>query len=280
MKEDDMAGNTIQVLYHGYMEIDRDLLIANPNTFLTQSNRESSKVLCQAPSFTYLIRSPDGKTMLYDATIHKNWEQEWHPEWKELANWKHSEEEMFENTLKKQKLGPEDIDYVLLSHLHVDHAGNARIFATTDTELLVHDDEFTDAAAREADGNFFLRVDYDIPGANYSLLPGDTEIMKGVRAISLPGHTAGTMGLFVETERSGNIIITSDACYMKDSYDLEAGSPISANLEIWKRSMKKLKMFARAHNATILFGHDHAVCHEGHTPINDETQIRRDRLYD
>lgn len=275
-----MAGNTVHVLYHGYLQIDRDLLIADPNKFMTQSGGPKNKEWCEAPSFTFLVQAPDGKKLLYDATIHRNWEQEWHPEWKELSYWHHDESQLFENTLKARGLGPEDIDYVLLSHLHIDHAGNARLFADTDTELLLHDDEYTAAAAREADGNFFLRGDYDVPGANFVCLPGDTEIMKGVRAISLPGHTAGTMGIFIETERSGNIIITSDACYLKESYELEAGSPISANLEIWKRSMKKLKMYARAHNATVIFGHDHSVCHEGRSPIKNETSVRRDQPYD
>ena len=275
-----MKGIKITPMQHGYMNVDRDLLLTgHPSSLLMKSNHTKNKVWCEAPSFTYLIEHPDGK-MIFDASISRHWEDEWLPDFQELAPWVYTEKQLFENMLKASKLGPEDIDYLFLSHLHTDHAGNARLFAGTDTKLLVQDKEFTTAANREEDGEFFLKVDYDIPGARFTLLPGDAEIMKDVHAISLPGHTSGTMGLMVHLEHSGTIILTSDACYMKESYDDEVGSLISADLATWKQSMRKLKMLARAYNATVIPGHDHRVCHEGDCPIGHEDTMRNPGTYD
>lgn len=275
-----MRGIKITPILHGHMHVDRDLLITgHPDGMLTKSNHAKNKVWCKIPSFTYLIDHPDGK-ILFDASISRHYDREWLPAWRELAPWERTEEDLFENALKKHKLGPEDIDYLFLSHLHTDHAGNARLFKTSGTKILVHDDEFTAAANRKVDEHFFLKVDYDIPGARYNLLPGDTEILKDVHAVSLPGHTAGTMGLMIHLEHSGTIILTSDACYMKDSYTTEVGSMISANLEIWSRSMQKLKMLARCHNAMIIPGHDHNVCHEGESPLAREATVRVGRSYE
>jgi glyoxylase-like metal-dependent hydrolase (beta-lactamase superfamily II) len=262
------------------MHVDRDLLLTgHPETMLMKSNHAKSKIWCKIPSFTYLIDHPDGK-MLFDASISQRWQQEWLPEWQELAPWEHTEEELFENALKGHKLGPEDIDYLFLSHLHTDHAGNARLFKTSGAKILVHDDEFTAAANRKVDEHFFLNLDYDIPGAKYNLLPGDVEIMKDVFAVSLPGHTPGTMGLMVHLDRSGTIILTSDACYMKESYDSEVGSIISADLVRWGQSMRKLKMLARCHQATIIPGHDHNICHEGEASLAAEKTVRVGRAYE
>lgn len=277
-----MRGIKITPLFHGNMHADKEVLITgHPESFLTRGNHQpTNRVWCEVPSFTYLIEHPDGR-LLFDATISKHWEDEWLPEYKELAPYDdYTDEQLLENSLKKHGLGPEDIDYVFLSHLHVDHAGNARLFATTDTQLLLHDKEFTAAANREEDGDFFLKVDYDVPGGRFVTLPGDTEIIKDVHALSVPGHTEGTMALMLHLEHSGTIILTSDACYLKESYESEVGSAISANLEEWKRSLRKLKMMSRAYGATVIPGHDHNVCHDHHSPIAGEDKLRVDGEYD
>lgn len=276
-----MADIKITPLFHGNMHADRDLLLTgHPSSLLTRGAHAKNKVWCEVPSFTYLIEHPDG-TMLFDASISKHWEDEWLPHYQELAPYDDvTEEQKFENALKLAGYGPEDIDYLFLSHLHVDHAGNARLFNTANTQLLVQEKEFTAAANRDADGEFFLRADYDIPGARFTLLPGDVEIMKGVYAVSLPGHTAGTMALMVDTKNSGTIIMASDACYFKESYDDEIGSMVSADLVQWKQSMRKLKMLARSRHATVVPGHDHSLCHEGKCPIADEPRLRVPGHYD
>lgn len=279
-----MRGITIRPLYHGDMHADRDLLVTGyPGGLLTAHNhgdddRLRSKVWCAVPSYTYLVDHPDGK-LLFDASISPHWKSEWLPEWQALAPYEPSEEQLFENLLKANHLGPEDIDILFLSHLHTDHAGNARLFRSSGTRIMMHEQEFAAAAERTEDAEFFLRADYEIPGARYHLLPGDVEIMKDVYAVSLPGHTAGTMGLMIHLEHSGTVILTSDACYVKESYDSEVGSMISLDLERWRRSMHKLKMLARCHNAAVIPGHDHRLCHEGESPLAGELEVRRDGVY-
>lgn len=276
-----MRGIKIRPLYHGNLHVDRDLLLTgHPDSLLTRSNHQKNKVWCEVPSMTYVIEHPDGK-LLFDASVSRHWEDEWLPEYQELAPYDdHTEEQWFENTLKANNLGPEDIDYLFLSHLHCDHAGNARLFNTSASKILIHDDEYTAAANMEKDEHFFLKVDYDIPGARITPLSGDEEIMKDVYAVALPGHTAGTMGLMVHLEHSGTVILTSDACYMQESYEDEVGSIISKDLEQWGRSLRKLKMLARAHYATVIPGHDHRVCHDHHSPIAGEGKVRLGGEYD
>lgn len=270
-----MRGIKIKPMYHGSLHCDKDLLVTgHPDLMLTRSNHQKNRVWCEAPSFTYIIEHPDGR-MLFDASVNKHWEDEWLPEYKELAPYDDvTEEQLFENSLKASNLGPEDIDYVFLSHLHCDHAGNARLFTTASNQILLHEDEFAAAANFDKDEHFFLKVDYDIPGARFTTLPGDIEIMKDIHAISLPGHTAGTMGLMIHLEHAGTIILTSDACYLKESYESEVGSIISADVVQWQHSLRKVKMLARAHYATVIPGHDHNVCCDEHSPLAGEERLR------
>jgi glyoxylase-like metal-dependent hydrolase (beta-lactamase superfamily II) len=277
-----MRGIKIRPLFHGNMHVDKDLLVSgHPDLLLTRSNHNKNRVWCETPSFTYLIEHPDGR-ILFDASIHKHWEDQWLPGYKELAPYDdYTEEQLFENTLKAHKLGPEDIDYVFLSHLHVDHAGNAKLFATCPScKVLCHQDEHRAAANMTVDQHFFLRGDFDVPGLRFTTLGGDTEILKDVHAISVPGHTAGTMALMVHLQHSGTVILTSDACYLKESYDAEVGSVISDNLAQWHASLRRIKMLARNHHATVIPGHDHNLCHEGETPLRGENKVRVGGSYD
>jgi N-acyl homoserine lactone hydrolase len=270
-----MRGIRIRALHHGNLRTDYDVLVTgHPRYLLTRSDQSKPRIWCEVPSLTYIIEHPDGN-VLFDASVHPNWEQEWLPDYKELAPWDdHTPEQVFEVALKRAGYGPEDIKYVFISHLHTDHAGNTRLFAGTDAKILIHEAEYKGVANLPQDQNFFLRCDYDVPGLKWTPLYGDQEILRDVYAISLPGHTWGTMGLMVHLEHSGTIILPSDAVYRKESYDLEHPSMISLDPEEWRRSLRKLKLLARNYDATIVPGHDHAVCHEGRSPIREEERLR------
>jgi len=272
-----MRGISIKPLLHGHMDLDKEMLVTtHPDGFTTGDSPNFGNEMCVIPSVTYIIDHPQDGRLIFDASISPHWDREWLPEWQAAAPWTHTEQEIFENALKTQGIGPEDVDIAFLSHLHCDHAGNARLFNTSGTKIMMHDDEFRAAADRTEDENFFLRADYELPGAKYNLLPGDTEIMKDVFAISLPGHTPGLMGLMIHLEHAGTIILASDACYHKDSYEKEIGSMISADQEQWLSSMHKLKMLARCHNATVIPGHSHTTCQEGgeKCPLHGEDHVR------
>lgn len=281
-----MGNITIKPLQCGTIGLDRDALLAGPKLSIHNKNKQREWYAC--PSFTYVIDHPDGK-MLFDASIWRGWQEEWPQEWMDTSEYHNtSDEEYFESRLKQLKLDPSDFKYVFLSHLHCDHAGNARLFAGTDAKILVHEKEFTGVAQLEAEGktahNFFLSSDYSVSGLKYTTLYGDQEIMKGIRAISLPGHTWGTMGLMVELEHSGTIILSGDSLYLADSYHTGNGSMIDHNRDEWRQSLNKIKLLQKAYDAMIIPGHDHNVIHHECSchPLKEESKLRvwPEALYD
>jgi N-acyl homoserine lactone hydrolase len=275
-----MSGITIKTLHCGNMGLDKDALVEGPNN-LTASRRQAQREWYACPSFSYVINHPDGR-ILFDASVYRGWQNEWPMAWQESADYSEtSDEEFFEARLKQMNLDPSDFKYVFLSHMHSDHCGNARLFAGTNAQILVHEKELSGVANLEADDknawNFFLSADYSVSGLKYTTLYGDMEIMKGIRAISLPGHTWGTMGLLVELEHSGTIILSSDALYVKESYGPPAsGAMIDWDRAEWLKSVNKLKLLQKAHDAMIIPGHDHNVIHHNCSchPLKDESKLR------
>lgn len=253
-----MARVTITPLQHGALNVDKDLLVTgHPDQVLTRTHRDRPRVLCQAPIITYIIDHPEGR-VLYDAAISSDWQSTWLPEYREMAWYDDTNpDDYFEHALKRAGYGPEDFRYVVLSHLHCDHAGNAKLFAgANNVEVLVHEDEIKGALALEQDQHFFIRGEYDVPGLRFTGVYGDRQILPGVHLMEVPGHTWGTMALVVETD-GGNLILTSDSCYRVENYGPPAvPSIISMDNQRWEASLEKIRRRAQRMNARVLFGHD------------------------
>jgi glyoxylase-like metal-dependent hydrolase (beta-lactamase superfamily II) len=158
---------------------------------------------------------------------------------------------------------PEQIDTVVVTHLHYDHAGNFGLFPNA--EFLVQDKEVAFATSRymrypavrrpfEPDHvcelirlNFAERVRY---------LDGDHEIAPGVTVHLLPGHAHGQMAVQVPTRR-GRVFLASDVAHFYDN--------------IWKRNpfsiLQHLPEYCDSHDRMVRMAEsaDHII--PGHDPL-------------
>jgi N-acyl homoserine lactone hydrolase len=92
-----------------------------------------------------------------------------------------------------QGISPEDIDAVVLSHLHFDHVGG--VFEFPGKPLYVQRAEWEAAQAEKYTVPEFL----SFPDANFVLLDGDTELSSGLRLVLTAGHTPGHQAVAVST---------------------------------------------------------------------------------
>jgi N-acyl homoserine lactone hydrolase len=253
-----MAATKVHVLDCGAMSCDLTWLLLKPGRSIRPRNdREKPVEWYPCTTHAVLVETPDG-TLLWDTSCPRDWETRWEPTGlQEFFPYDQvSEEQYLDSRLGQLGVSPENLDYVVLSHLHFDHAGNVRMFADTGAKLVCNDKEKDFAFG--FDGVFtgaHLKTDYE--GLDFETVSGDTEILPGVTLIEAPGHTPGTMSMRVDLPDTGTMIFTSDAIYMGDSYGPPAvPAAIVNDLSAWYSSVEKVRRLAEESNATVVFGHD------------------------
>lgn len=169
---------------------------------------------------------------------------------------KQSPEETLEAQLRLIGVKPDDIDFVIPSHLHSDHTGYLRIFARKKAKVLVQWSELRYAYVPEPfSKNIYHRAEFDIPDLNYECIEGHYRVAEGVEIFPTPGHSPGHQSLIVRLERTGPLILTGDAVYLKETLETLAlpgtcTSPIDA-----VRSIEKIKQIASIEKGTIFYSH-------------------------
>ena len=123
-----------------------------------------------------------------------------------------------------------DINYVVLGHMHLDHAGNVGRFPNA--TIVVQRDEITNAfwppkdfAGPYISGDFEkLRSDTGSASAGRQPtieLNGDLDLFGdgSVFVHRAAGHTPGSQMAVVRLPKSGTIVLTSDTCYLMENLD-------------------------------------------------------------
>ena len=202
-----MPPTKVHVLDCGAMSCDLTWLLLKPGRNIKPRSRRHEPVEWY-PCTTHcvLVETPEGR-LLWDTSCPRDWETRWVPSGlQEYFPYDQvTQEQYFDSQLKGLKLSPGDIDYLVLSHLHFDHAGNAQMFAGTRAKLICSEAEKQFAFGYEGvTTGAFLKTDYQ--GLDFDTVSGDTEILPGVTLIQAPGHTAGTMAMKVDLPETGTMI--------------------------------------------------------------------------
>jgi len=152
-------------------------------------------------------------------------------------------------------LEPSDVDMVVLSHLHFDHAGGAELFPAS--ELIVQQDEYAYAHYPAAFfAPLYYRKNFDLPGYRWRLIEGDAELVPGVTVVRSEGHTPGHQSLLVQLPETGPVILAGDCCYWQRSIDEEIPPGVVWDPTRAMHSIKRLKTLARLTGGRIFPSHD------------------------
>lgn len=168
-------------------------------------------------------------------------------------------------SLHKIGVQPEDIDFVVNTHLHFDHCGGntvekdgAYIPAFPNAKYVIQKQEWFDAThTNERTKASYLQETF-LPireSGQLLLADGDYEVQPGINVIVTSGHTRGHQSVMIESERKkaiylGDLVPTSS--HVKISYIMGYDlSPLDA-LETKKKILKK----AINEHWLLIFEHD------------------------
>jgi N-acyl homoserine lactone hydrolase len=207
-----------------------------------------------APVVSYLVHLDNGELLLIDTGMSRDHIGDPDLTWRGTRTAEHIRALMeaaddIEHQLGLLGIVPADIDHVINTHLHFDHAGNNFLFenATFYAQREHH---------RFAVGNAsFPNAYWNLPGLRFELLDGARELWPGVEVFPTPGHVPGHQSVLVRLPETGPVIICGDAVYFRAIYDHDNWSG-SADPAAARETGAMLLDRARRENATLIFGHD------------------------
>jgi N-acyl homoserine lactone hydrolase len=175
--------------------------------------------------------------------------------------------------LNRLNLRTEDVNTVVVSHLHFDHIGG--IADVPQAELLVSRDEWQQLSEPHPDHDYFFREHIQLPGAKWQpidfkptkdplLVPfgGCYDVMGDgtLMLLPTPGHTAGSLSMLVRADDRPPLLLIGDLSYAVELLMRDQLPGIYADKSQLHASFKKVRdLKAQLPDLVILGSHDPAA---------------------
>ncbi|NPT57302.1 N-acyl homoserine lactonase family protein [Paraburkholderia elongata] len=139
-------------------------------------------------------------------------------------------DDLLQYGLTREGVDPASVELVILTHLHNDHVGGARLF--TNARFHVQEAELKEAVWPVP----FQRPIYETNQRGHTppwvdildrmdVAFGDADVVPGIRVLRLPGHTAGSQGVLVDTQ-AGPYLIAGDLIPLYENWPEDGSEPI------------------------------------------------------
>ncbi|WP_423211939.1 AttM family quorum-quenching N-acyl homoserine lactonase [Paracoccus yeei] len=172
-----------------------------------------------------------------------------------------SEDEGCVAQMEKIGVKPEDVKYVLQSHLHLDHTGAIGRFPNATHIVQRAEYEYAYTPDWFAAGGY-IRKDFDKSGLKWQFLEGTSNDYFDVYGdgslitVFSPGHAPGHQSFLVNLPKTGPLLLAIDAAYTTDHWDEKSLPGFLASTVDTVRSVQKLRALAEKTGATVVTGHD------------------------
>jgi len=191
-----------------------------PRAFLQQGGEGTQWV----PAAFFLIKHPKGN-VLFDTGVNDREIAEPGSVWARGAidyfGLKKSPEQSIEAQLAKAGVKPDEIRYVVISHMHLDHAGNIAKFPNA--TFVIQNEELKQAWWPDAgfEAGYLLEDIKDTKRFQMMRLEGNLDLFgdHSVEVLRVPGHTPGSQILVARMPKTGTAVFTGDAVYLKDNLE-------------------------------------------------------------
>lgn len=217
--------------------------------------RVGTKVL--DPYFVYVIKHPKG-TVLFDSGAHPALGTDPASRLGDAAdafNVKLGPDDSLDRVLARIDLVPADIDLVIQSHLHFDHAGGLEM--VKHAPVLVQKTELEFASDPPIyQREIYVAADFD-HDLNWVELEGEHDVFDDGRLtiVPTPGHTAGHQSLLVKLD-SQTVFLLADAAYLLEKMRARALPGVLWSPDAMIASWERIEELEREHDAFLIATHD------------------------
>jgi glyoxylase-like metal-dependent hydrolase (beta-lactamase superfamily II) len=229
-----------------------------------------------APVPAFLIEHPTAGLILVDTGLHASLESSKRTAGAggRLFSYRVTPEQSAKQRLIDRGVDPADVEIVVMTHLHNDHA--SAIVDFPGATFVVSRREWAAATARmpalhgyvpkQFDHPFDWRtIEFDGASADAFATFGRTIDLLGdgsVRLLSTPGHTAGHCSLLLRL-RHREALLTADAAYTRRTIDESVMPLLTEDVHLFCRSLGEVQRYvAQTPGALVIPGHDAAAWRE------------------
>ena len=153
--------------------------------------------------------------------------------------------------LLKKKIENNEIDVVVISHLHFNHCTNLDLFIGTNIPIYINDVEILEYFKnKDNDIDLYNNFEYIIDKLNIIRLKNEISISENIKIIYTPGHTLGHISLVVSDSLfAGDSIKTISDCRNVKSF----GNAVDPELciDTKKKLISKYKHIYLGHDGEV-----------------------------
>lgn len=162
---------------------------------------------------------------------------------------------------------PGDVDAVIVTHLHFDHAGgltrrsgNGPALTFPNAEIIVQRREWEDAIANRSTMHKTYLKEHLTPevAERVTLVDGEDEVLPGVHVFPVPGHTWGQQAVRIDAGDGRQVVFVPDV--MPTRWHARPSSCMAYDVEAWTSQQERAKLLrcAAERGWTLVLDHEPA----------------------
>ncbi len=220
------------------------------------------------PIFAWLIEHPEGLIVVDTGETSRVADPGYFPRWQPyfklaVREWVAPQDEIGP-TLKALGFFPDDVRWVIMTHLHTDHAGGLAHFPNS--EILVYRPEFENASGLMGKARGFLphrwpqwfspRL-FDLDPDPFGPFPASLRVTEAgdVRIVATHGHTRGHVSVVLE-EGPRSVFFAGDSSYTEALMVKQAIDGVAPDERAARQTLHRIRELTRERPLVYLPSHD------------------------